>query len=321
MSNNQICTRSGCGNSCYVGPNNYIHPFCGRTCAIVDSLLKSQVNTCANPGCTRPCYVELNGTQYSFCGKTCARIAASISPALPKCANCNKTVYVDFRGQKYPFCGVTCASLHNNSGPNCIRFGCNRKAYLDPADRTKSHSFCSKECFWMDGSTLNQTKMTILYPNQIDYEKAYKRFNQNLPNSTIKAIFRLQMPKLMVDKHLALKNEMARTAGSADRITHRMFHGTKTSCDPLRLITSLTPSCTSNCGVCGILREGNRGAHSRQGGGRMWFAKNSSVSLGYCDGKPVKTMFMVDVLSQTTGDILIVSKDEETLPRFLLLFQ
>ncbi|CAG8581199.1 12732_t:CDS:2 [Ambispora leptoticha] len=317
MSNNQIYTRPDYGHPLHVDTNNFIHTFFGNT-----SLLRSQVNnTCANPSCTRPCYVELDGTQYTFCGKTCARSAANDSPSLPKCANCTKTVYVDSRGRRFPFCGLTCARAYNSSGQNCIRLECNRKAYLDPTDRTKSYSFCSKTCFWIDCSTLTQTKMTILSPNQIDYKNVSQRFNQKLPNSTIKAIFRLQMPKSMVVKHLALKNEMARTAGSADKITHRMFHGTKTSCDPLRLITSLTPSCASNCGVCGILREGNRGVHSKQGGGRMWFAKDSSVSLGYCDGKPVKTIFMVDVLAERKGDILIVSKDEETLPRFLLLFQ
>ncbi|CAG8607189.1 11188_t:CDS:2, partial [Ambispora gerdemannii] len=311
-SNNQICTRPGCGKPCYIAPNNYIHPFCGRTCAIVDSIFKTQAKTCVNPGCSRPCYVDLDGTQHSYCGRTCARTAASTapSPSLPKCANtnCNRTVYIDPRGQRFPFCGVTCSRVHANLGPNCIRVGCNRRAYIDPTDRTKAHSFCSTECFWMDGTAITTTKLTIIYPNQIDYDNAHKRFSKNMPNSTIKAIFRLQMPRGIVEKHLALRKEMAGTTNS-NRITHRMFHGTKTACDPMKLITSSAPSCNSNCGVCGIVREGNKGAYSNHGG-RMWFAKNSAVSLGYCDGKEVKTMFMVDVLAQQPNDILIVDKDE-----------
>ncbi|CAG8520805.1 9648_t:CDS:2 [Ambispora gerdemannii] len=308
--NNQICIR----------PDNHIHPFFGK-----NSIRKTQSKTCANPSCFRPCHVDLTGTQYSCCGKTCARAIANLAPSLPKCANtnCNKTVYVNSQGQRFHFCGITCARIHRNSGPNCIRIGCDRKAYLNPTDRTKSHSFCSIGCFWTDCSKLTQTKLTLLCPNQIDYENAYKRFTQTLPNSTVKAIFRLQMPKSIVDKHLALKKEMSGTTDTdTNRITQRMFHGTKTSCDPTSLMTTLRPSCAAgNCGVCGILREGNKSAYSKREGGRMWFAKNAAVSLGYCDGKQVKTMFMVDVLAKQRNDIVIVSKDEETLPRFLIIFQ
>ncbi|CAG8671800.1 1617_t:CDS:2 [Ambispora gerdemannii] len=165
----------------------------------------------------------------------------------------------------------------------------------------------------------SQTKLTILYPNQIDYDNTYKRFNQRLPNSTIRAIFRLQMPKAIVDKHLELKKEMTKSTYPANRITHQMFHGTKTSCDPMRLISSLKPSCISNCGVCGIIREGNRCVYSGNGGG-MWFARDPSVSHGYCGIRQVKAMFIVDVLAQESSDILNVRRDEAALPKFLVLF-
>ncbi|CAG8677563.1 14585_t:CDS:2, partial [Ambispora leptoticha] len=162
----------------------------------------------------------------------------------------------------------------------------------------------------MNTATLTQTKLIILYPNEVDYTKAHNMFNQHMPNSTIQAIFRLQMPDVIVDKHLALKGEMAKIMNSADKITHQMFHGTKTSCDPMRLITTLAPSCASNCGVCGIIREGNRCAYSKSGCG-MWFAKQSSMSHMYCDnGKPVKAMFIVDVLAMQSNDVLTVNKDE-----------
>ncbi|GET54406.1 hypothetical protein GLOIN_2v1792359 [Rhizophagus irregularis DAOM 181602=DAOM 197198] len=44
------------------------------------------------------------------------------------------------------------------------------------------------------------------------------------------------------------------------------------------------------CGMCGIIQNGNQGKYSRFNG-RMWFANNSAISLGYCGLSTFRTMF------------------------------
>lgn len=41
----------------------------------------------------------------------------------------------------------------------------------------------------------------------------------------------------------------------------------------------------------------------------MWFARNSSVSLGYCGNVAIKAMFSVDIIHQAQQDIIIVDKE------------
>jgi len=168
--------------------------------------------------------------------------------------------------------------------------------------------YCSPSCYWLEGSTITNTKLTLLNRNDSDYIWVRRRFRTMLPQAKIKGIIRLQMPKSLVDAHQKLKNQIAiQYFLPSESITHRMFHGTKTSCDPLQYITRLSPICSSGCGLCGITSKGNDTAFSRYSG-QMWFANNASTSLGYCSGSNVKVMFVVDVLSPTANSILIVSQ-------------
>ncbi|KAF0499724.1 hypothetical protein F8M41_020435 [Gigaspora margarita] len=90
----------------------------------------------------------------------------------------------------------------------------------------------------------------------------------------IHAIIKLQMPTKYENKHERYKISMAkRMAGpdkSVDKITHRMFHGTKrwTNCDLLminesgnndiiKMENNIPKFCQSGCGLCGILQQGN----------------------------------------------------------------
>ncbi|PKY25951.1 hypothetical protein RhiirB3_441084 [Rhizophagus irregularis] len=101
-----------------------------------------------------------------------------------------------------------------------------------------------------------------------------------------------------------------------DKHTNTMFHGTKISCNPQRFINGNSNFCLFSCG--------------------MWFANNSAISLGYCGLSTSRTMFnctpfssknslmamfVVDVVSLQTSDIIIVDVDAATLPKYLILFE
>ncbi len=253
-----ICGRVGCGKQCFT-ENGFTHPYCGRTCATVASIFCCSLTKCAYQTCSNPVYVDQNGKKSLYCGRTCSMAAGNHPNQFSKCArpSCNNRVYVH-QGQTYKYCGLTCvAAARNENGPKCARIGCTRKAWKDTAEKDKNYSFCSLNCYRLDGSTLTATKITLLDPKNIDYIKAEKEFLAKLPNSKIKAILRLQMPKAKLDAHLALKREMG--AGAVNK----MYHGTKSACDQNNLLKNLTP-CSGPCGMCGIIKEGNKTSCSRQ---------------------------------------------------------
>lgn len=281
----QICSRSGCSKPVYIENNGFAHPYCGKTCAsfVLNKLKLPQ--RCMNPSCSRQAYVDPTGIQYNYCGKTCAR------------------------------------QHLNSEAPHCTRSNCPRRAYTDPQDNKKFHSYCSPTCYWIECSTLTKTKMSLLKANDLDYIGAHQRFISMLPQAKVQAIFRLQMPKNLVDAHQNLKKQIAQQQNlPLNKVTHKMFHGTKSNCDPLQFLNRLSPLCSNGCGLCGIVTQGNNTAYSRNSG-QMWFANHASTSSGYCSGGSANVIFMVDVLAPTANSILIVGQNAATLPRFLILYR
>src|SRR6185369_8508487 len=106
------------------------------------------------------------------------------------------------QGGVYQYCGLTCvAAARNEGGPKCARTACTRKVWKNPTkkNKNKEYSFCSLNCYRLDGSSLTATKITLLDPNNIDYVNAKSNFLAKLPKANIKAILRLQMPKAKLD--------------------------------------------------------------------------------------------------------------------------
>ncbi|RIA94394.1 hypothetical protein C1645_818115 [Glomus cerebriforme] len=288
-SSRQICSRTGCNKSVYIEASGFAHPYCGKTCAFYIIKNLPSISRCQNPTCSRQKFVDSRGIQYNYCGKSCARQHSN-----PKALFCSR--------------------------PNC-----NKRVYTDPNDKNKFYSYCTSTCYWLECSTLTYTKLSLLIKEDLDYIQAYKRFISMLPNAKIKGIIRLQMPKKLVEAHQMHKKQMANQSGlSLNVITHNMYHGTKSLCDPLQYIQTLSPRCSNSCGLCGIVSSGNDTAYSRNSG-QMWFANSPSISFGYCGNysgnSSTKVIFMVDVLSKNANSILIVSKNSATLPRFLIIFQ
>ncbi|CAJ0834312.1 2401_t:CDS:2 [Entrophospora sp. SA101] len=235
----------------------------------------SSVTTiCIRIECNKPCFVETNGRKHPFCGKTCAKIF--IDSNLSKCsnANCNRNKFIDPSDQKvYDYCGKTYS--------------------------TKYYSYCSSNCYWLETTTLTQTKLTLLAPDDLDYDVAKRPFLNGIPSAKIHGIIRIQMPKIIVDAHQILKKQPGLKS-------YKLFHGTKTTCDPMNITRCLKTICNTsvnnNCGVCGIITKGNDTTCSRYGG-TMWFAQSSNTSLCYCSvDKGNKAMFLLDVLSNNSPD-------------------
>src|SRR5438046_933665 len=118
---------------------------------------------CSRTGCNKPVYIEVNGFTHPYCGKTCAFNALTGNP--PQCKNptCSRKKYVDSSGTQYDYCGKSCAKQHlnqvNQGAPFCSRANCQKRAYTDPQDRNKFHSYCSPTCYWLECSTLIKTKL------------------------------------------------------------------------------------------------------------------------------------------------------------------
>jgi len=165
------------------------------------------------------------------------------------------------------------------------------------------------------------TKLFQLPIDDHDYMTTQQFFKTGLPNAKILAIFRMVMPKRLVDAHNTYKNQIAGNNPAAN-VTHRMFHGTHVSCDAKRYYGAPGwKHCAANdCGLCGISQNGNSCAKSKYGG-RMWFANNSATSLGYCRTDPIKAMFILDIISATGGPIIIVDREAATFVKFLVIFQ
>ena len=152
---------------------------------------------------------------------------------------------------------------------------------------------------------------TLLDEGDIAYIDAKKRFLEGLPQATIRAIIRLQMPQYIVDRHVAYKERRASEWNMTPaQITQKMYHGTKKVCNPFDLINGGRRCEDGKCGLCGIMREGNKGNLGNCGGNNMWFANSSSISRGYSGNGGLLVMFMVDVINKSPSHIIIVNRDE-----------
>ncbi|CAG8555243.1 14076_t:CDS:2 [Acaulospora morrowiae] len=270
-----------------------------------------QVATCARSDCNRPVYTEADGYAHPYCSKTCASIYKA---NVGKCSNseCRKLKYVEADGKVFDYCGRTCAQIPRK----CARDGCKNSKYIQPK-RKNFYLFCSPACYWKGSDSLVSTKITPLSTNNLDYIRIQRRFSSALPQVTILGILLLQMPSNIVKAHNALKSNMA-ASGSA---LYKMYHGTKSTCDPVNLISRKEPTCNAGCGVCGIIREGNKTSYSRSGVNQMWFAKSPATSISYTYGSN-KAIFCVDIISPTPPtDYIIVNSNASTLPRFLVIFR
>ncbi|CAG8680022.1 1620_t:CDS:2, partial [Acaulospora morrowiae] len=268
----------------------------------VSNMRIEQVATCTRSNCNRPVYIEADGYAHPYCSKTCASIYKA---NVGKCSNarCRKLKYVEADGKVFDYCGRTCAQFQKK----CARNGCNRSRYIEPSKRKNYYLFCSPACYWKGSDSLVSTKISTLSTNNLDYIRIQREFSSALPQATILGILLLQMPSNIVKAHDALKGNMA-TSGSA---LYKMYHGTKSVCDPVNLISRKEPICQSGCGVCGIIREGNKTSYSRSGVNQMWFGRSPAVSIGYTSGSN-KAIFCVDVISPSPpANFIIVNSNPQ----------
>ncbi|CAG8652909.1 19027_t:CDS:2, partial [Cetraspora pellucida] len=99
---------------------------------------------------------------------------------------------------------------------------------------------------------IKETEMTILPTYNLEYLWVKNYFHQGLPNRTILGIFKLEMPTELVNAHKSYKRRNFHNS------IHRMFHGTRSLCNPQRFIkNSQAKFCKNGCGVCGIAQEVN----------------------------------------------------------------
>ncbi|CAG8512946.1 1102_t:CDS:2 [Ambispora gerdemannii] len=160
------------------------------------------------------------------------------------------------------------------------------------------------------------TKLDLLSPTDHDYETIYTKFMSHIPAATVKGIFRLAMPDSIVNRHELMKKTIP--------VPRQTFHGTKHQCDPNRYITSkgeAKPCSNNRCGLCGIIKDGNRCDRSNNS---IWSATHASTSLYYTlVGAPIRVMFVLDILTLLPENNATphVIQDAATIPRFLILFQ
>ncbi|CAG8597283.1 17446_t:CDS:2 [Rhizophagus irregularis] len=192
-------------------------------------------------------------------------------------------------------------------------------------------------------SKLAKTQLKVLPLHDNEFIQIQRYFLKGLPHARIHTIIKLQMPTKLVEAHEQYKKTLLnnpsygsnmttnnlissmKSNNNLDKHTNTMFHGTKISCNPQRFINGNSNFCLFSCGMCGIIQNGNQGKYSRFNG-RMWFANNSAISLGYCGLSTSRTMFnctpfssknslmamfVVDVVSLQTSDIIIVDVDAD----------
>ncbi|KAG9301208.1 hypothetical protein G9A89_012591 [Geosiphon pyriformis] len=196
-------------------------------------------------------------------------------------------------------------------------------AQMTPNQTTKPSNTTAAEKV-KDKDRSEFTKLTLLDPTDKDYRKIHEKFKDEkigVPNSDVKAIFRLNMPQEIIERHAKLKKKMERKWFRINlNLTRQMFHGTKVVCNPNDLIAGGQLCNETKCGLCGIIKEGNKCELSN---GAIWSAANSNISFYYCSSERTKVMFLLDVLSNNPPEsaVICVFKDEATIPRFLIIFE
>jgi hypothetical protein len=100
------------------------------------------------------------------------------------------------------------------------------------------------------------TTLSFISPDTSEYRKVTSHFD--VYNTVITAVFAVEMPSQIKAGHETWSATM--TKG------RQMFHGTKSYCDPQQLLTKGLLCHNISCGLCGIIKEGNKLARSRSGG-------------------------------------------------------
>ncbi|CAG8534936.1 11622_t:CDS:2 [Paraglomus brasilianum] len=168
-----------------------------------------------------------------------------------------------------------------------------------------------------------QTTLSRILSTSPEYTQVASTFG--IPNAKIMAIFSLEMPSEIKDAHAAHKEEEAgKIQSTPEAVTKRLFHGTKSTCDPNNLIKKGEVCGNVLCGLCGILKVGNKTTSSRCNGG-MWFAQHANTSNGYTyphAGTLLRVMYLVDVVHVTNVAYTVcTNKDHATLPRHLVIYK
>ncbi|CAG8743902.1 24641_t:CDS:2 [Dentiscutata erythropus] len=164
--------------------------------------------------------------------------------------------------------------------------------------------------------------MTILSTYDEDYLRVADYFHTGLPHNTILGILKLKMPIELIRDHTAYKRR-----NSSFMSTYIMFHGTKSLCDPKRFIKNPQDTfCNEGCGVCGIVREGNKTKYASKyysDKRHMWFASSSYTSYYYCDrySSITNAMFVVEVVAKYGDATIVVDCDAATIPKYLIIFR
>ncbi|CAJ0824134.1 7748_t:CDS:2 [Entrophospora sp. SA101] len=164
------------------------------------------------------------------------------------------------------------------------------------------------------------TQLILLSETSDEYKGLKEKFQYERPlkNSDVRYILKLEMPSKLTKSHKRYKKIIARLNNlSVDEVTRSAFHGTFTAYNPL---------CESGCGMCGIIRQGNKTKCSKHkslfSSRKMWFATDPNTSLYFCtSNNSLKTMFVVDVISKKPKHIYVTNKEKATLPRYLILFE
>ncbi|CAG8734434.1 4324_t:CDS:2 [Acaulospora morrowiae] len=288
--------------------------------------IKKQKPICQIEGCGNPCakrkdvYCSINcATKGLTAHHTSSRISAVPSEGD---VSCGSSLNIP---SKLPFSSNQASTSQNsiNSRGSGVTYdsayGTSLALDTESEETSRKHSSKGKS---------HKTIMKRLKPYDNEYINIANLFGKTQMYSDIEGIIRLQMPVSIVDSHMKYKKRIARENFlNEEVVTHRMFHGTKTrkGCNPERFLKNNHEKnrsfCKSYCGGCGIAQYGNQTRFSRYTN-RMWFANDPSVSIGYCDpfGKK-KIMFVVSVVSPRSDSILIIDKDEATLPEYMVILR
>ncbi|CAG8639368.1 1448_t:CDS:2 [Acaulospora morrowiae] len=291
--------------------------------------IKKQKPICQIEGCRNPCAKRKD----VYCSINCATkgltahqtsTSTSIISTVPSegDVSCSSSLNVP---SKFPF-----SSNHASTSQNSINSRASGITYDSAYGTSLTLDTEIEETSRKHGSKgkSHKTIMKRLKPDDKEYINIASLFRKTQTYTEIEGIIRLQMPVSIVDSHMKYKKRIARENFLNEEIvTHRMFHGTKTrkGCNPERFLKNNHEKnqsfCKSYCGGCGIAQAGNQTKFSRYTN-RMWFANDPSVSIGYCDpfGKK-KIMFVVSVVSPRSDSILIVDKDEATLPEYMVILK
>ncbi|KAG9294358.1 hypothetical protein G9A89_001863 [Geosiphon pyriformis] len=273
---------------------------------------------CGNSVCINPCSSEPNGNLSQFCaGSKCSSEQSNRNyfdltrriPSILQPQSTKNTLMVPASA----ILGVI------DSGRECANSSCHKPVYVDPKEPTKFHAFCNNRCYWIEVAQLNKTKVAVVDKNDVEYARILRPLLNGLPPNSIKAILRIQMSKNIAYQHLELRKAMGVDANiDPTYLTHRLYHGTNVACGTLGIIHGGTVCSNSQCGMCGILKEGNKSIKSKHQGS-MFFTNHPQKAFQAGGNGKTKAIFIVDVLAPKYESELVINNDAASLPRYLIL--